>query len=133
MKKIKHLSDLNKLTVWYVTSVPGFACWYVALFWEGYIYFCCPSENNLMKGAIFLWSVSKIVDLKTLLKSALTGKNAFDFSSWNCPSFILSSFCFSFDKFQLLIFGVLNEFVKLGYLPLLVKYFLFFLKAFFNG
>ena len=27
-----------------------------------------------MKGEIFLWSVSKIIDLKSLLKSALTGK-----------------------------------------------------------
>ena len=34
-----------------------------------------------MKGEIFLWSVSKITDLKSLLKSALTGKDAFDISS----------------------------------------------------
>ena len=33
-----------------------------------------------MKGKIFLWSVSKIIDLKSLLKSALTGKDAFDIS-----------------------------------------------------
>ena len=34
-----------------------------------------------MKGEIFLWSVSKIIDLKSLLKSALTGKDAFDIFS----------------------------------------------------
>ena len=98
MKYIKHLSELNKLTVWYVTSVSGFMGWYVALFWEDYRYFCCSSQNNLMKGEIFLWSVSKIIDLKSLLKSPLSGKGAFDISSSNCPSLILSSFCFSFES-----------------------------------
>ena len=34
-----------------------------------------------MKGEIVFWSVSKIIDLKSLLKSALTGKDAFDISS----------------------------------------------------
>ena len=34
-----------------------------------------------MKGEIAFWSVSKIIDLKSLLKSALTGKDAFDISS----------------------------------------------------
>ena len=34
-----------------------------------------------MKGEIFLWSVSKIINLKSLLKSALTGKNDIDISS----------------------------------------------------
>ena len=104
--------------------------WYVALFWEDYRYFCCSSQNNLMKGEIFLWSVSKIIDLKSLLKSALTGKDVFDISSWSCPSFILSSFCFSFDKFELLILGILRRFVKLGHLSLLVLNFIFF-KSFF--
>ena len=33
-----------------------------------------------MKGEIFLWSVSKIIDLKSLLKPALSGKDAFDIS-----------------------------------------------------
>ena len=40
---------------------------------------------------IFLSSVPKITDLKSLLKSALTGKDAFDISLQSCPSFILSS------------------------------------------
>ena len=133
MKKIKHLSGLNKLTVWYVTSVSGFVGWYIALFWEDYRYFCCSSQNNLMKGEIILWSVSKIIDLKSLLKLGLTGKNAFDISSWSCPSCTLSSFGFSLDKFELLILGVLKKFVKLGHLSLLMKYFLFYLKAFFGG
>ena len=133
MKKIKHLSELNKLTVWYATSVQGFVGWYVALFWKDYRYFCCSSQNNHMKGEIFLWAVTKISDLKSLLKSALTVKNAFDISSWSCPSFILSYFCFSFDKFELLILGALKKFVKLGHLSLLVTYFLFFLKTFFGG
>ena len=43
--------------------------------------FLLSSQNNLMKGESFLWSVSKIIDLKSLLKSALTGKDAFDISS----------------------------------------------------
>ena len=60
-----------------------------------------------MKGEIMLWSVSKITDLKSLLKWAPTGKGAFEISSWSCPSFILGSFCFSFDKFELLNLGVL--------------------------
>ena len=34
-----------------------------------------------MKGEIFIWSVSKIINLKSLLKSALTDKDAFDISS----------------------------------------------------
>ena len=34
-----------------------------------------------MKGEIVFSSVSKIIDLKSLLKSALTGKDAFDISS----------------------------------------------------
>ena len=34
-----------------------------------------------MKGEIFICSVSKIINLKPLLKSALTGKDAFDISS----------------------------------------------------
>ena len=41
-----------------------------------------------MKGEILIWSVSKIIDLKSLLKSALksaqinkTGKDTFDISS----------------------------------------------------
>ena len=33
-----------------------------------------------MKGEIFIWPVSKIIDLKSLLKSAVTGKDAFDIS-----------------------------------------------------
>ena len=33
-----------------------------------------------MKGDIFLWSVSEIIDLKALLKSAQTGKDAVDIS-----------------------------------------------------
>ena len=33
-----------------------------------------------MKGEIFLWSVSKIIDLKSFPKSALTDKDAFDIS-----------------------------------------------------
>ena len=79
--------------MWYVTSVSGFMGWYGALFWEDYRCYCCSSQTKLiMKGEIFLWSVLKI-DLKSLLKSALTGKNAFDVSSWSCPSFISSSFC----------------------------------------
>ena len=126
MKTIKHLSEVNKLTFWYVTSASGFIEWW-ALFWENYRYFSCSSQNNLTKGEIFLCSVSKIINLKSLLKSALTGKNAFDISLWSCQSFILSSFCFSFDTFELLMLGVLKKFVKLGYLSLLVKYFLFFL------
>ena len=85
------MSELNKLTAWYVTSVSGFMGWCVALFWEDCRYFCCCSQNNLLKGEIFLWSVWEITDLKSLLKSALTGKDAFDISSWSCPSFILSS------------------------------------------
>ena len=32
---------------------------------------------------------------------------------WSCPSFILSSF-FSFDKFELLILGILKTFLKKG-------------------
>ena len=31
MKQIKHLTELNKLTVGYVTSASGFMGWYVAL------------------------------------------------------------------------------------------------------
>ena len=39
--------------------------------------------------------------------------------------------CLSFDKFKLLILGILNKFMKLVHLPLLVQfYFPFFLKAF---
>ena len=94
-----HLSELNKLTVWYVTSLSGFMEWYVELFWEDCRYFCCSSQNNLMKGEIFLWSVSKIIALKSLLKSALTDKDAFDIYFWSSPNFILSSFL-SFDKFE---------------------------------
>ena len=130
MRQIKHLPELNILTVWYVTSVSRIMRWYVALFWEDCRYFCCSSQNNLMKGEIFLWSVSKIIDLKSLLKSALTGKDAFDIFSWSYPSFILI-LCFPFDKFELFILSVLERFVKLGHLALLVKYFLYlFLKAF---
>ena len=94
--------------------------WSVALFWENYRYFRCSSQNNLMKGGIFLWSVSKIVDLKLLLKLALTGKDIFNISSWSCPCFILRSFCFSFDLFELLILGVLKKFAKLRHFSLLV-------------
>ena len=32
-----------------------------------------------MKGEIFIWSVSKTIDLKSLLKSVLTGKDALVF------------------------------------------------------
>ena len=42
----------------------------------------------------------------------------------------LRFFCFSFDKFELLILGILEKFVKLGHLSLLAEYFIFFLKAF---
>ena len=58
--------------------------WYVALFWEDCRYFCVSYQNNLMKGESFLCSVFKIIDSKSLLKSALTGKDAFDISSWSC-------------------------------------------------
>ena len=102
------------MTVWYATSVSGFMGWYVALFWEDYRYFCYSSQNNLMKGEIFLWSVSKIIDLKSLLKSALTGKEAFDISLRSYASFVLSSFCFSFQKFKLLILDTLKKFVNWG-------------------
>ena len=100
MKLIKHLSQLNKSTVWYVTAVLGFMGWYVALFWEDCKYFCCSSQNNLMKSEIFLWAVSKIIDLKSLLKSALTGKDALMF----LLEVALTSFqvlCRSFHKFEL--------------------------------
>ena len=89
IKQMKHLPELNILTVWYVTSVSGFTGWYVALFWEDYEYFCWSSLNNLMKGENFLWSVSKMIEMKSLLKSELIGKDAFDISSWSGPSFIL--------------------------------------------
>ena len=62
----------------------GFMEWYVALFWEDCRYFCVSYQNNLMKGESFLCSVFKIIDSKSLLKSALTGKDAFDISSWSC-------------------------------------------------
>ena len=58
--------------------------WHVALFWEDCRYFCVSYQNNLMKGESFLCSVFKIIDSKSLLKSALTGKDAFDISSWSC-------------------------------------------------
>ena len=87
---MKHLIKLNWLTVSYVTSLSWFMGWYVALFWEDCRCFCCSSQNNLMKGEIFLWSVSKKVYLNSLLKSTLTGKHDFDISSRSCPSFILS-------------------------------------------
>ena len=80
-----------------------------------------------MMGEIFLWSVSKIIDLKSWIKSALNGKDAFDIFSWSCLTFILSSFCFSFDKFVLLILGILKKFVKLGAFVFagLIFYFIF--------
>ena len=57
--------------------------------------------------------------------------------SWSCSSFILASsftFCFLFDRFELLILSILKKFVKLGNLSLLVwYYFLFFLKSFLVG
>ena len=54
---------------------------YLTLFGEDCRYFCCSSQNHLMKSEIFIWSVSKIIYLKSLFKSALTGKDAFDITS----------------------------------------------------
>ena len=104
--------------------------WYVAIFLEDYRYFCCSSQNNLIKGEIFLWSVSKINDLKSLLRSALTRKDAFDISSWSCLSFILSSCCFSFDKFELLIFRH-SEVCDIGAFVFAGVIFYFLFKSFF--
>ena len=47
-------------------------------------------------------------------------KDDFDISSWSCPSFIFKFFVFPFDKFELLLLGVLKKFVKLSHLSLLV-------------
>ena len=66
---------------------------------------------------MFLWPVSEVIGLKSLLKSVLTGKDAFDISSKLLKPRFLSV---SFDKFELLILNVLKKFVKLGYLSLLV-------------
>ena len=99
--------------------------WYVALFWEDCKYFCCSSQNNLMKSEIFLWAVSKIIDVKSLLKSALTGKDALMF----LLEVVLTSFqvlCRSFHKFELYALVVLKKFMRLGRLSLLVQYFFLF-------
>ena len=82
-------SELNILTVWYATSVSVFMGWYLASCWEDCRYFYCFSQSKLLKGKSFPWSVPKIINLESLLKSALTGKYAFKISSRSCPSFIL--------------------------------------------
>ena len=114
--------------MWYVTSVSGFMGWYGALFWEDYRCYCCSSQNKLiMKGEIFLWSVLKI-DLKSLLKSALTGKNAFDVSSWSCPSFISSSFCL---RMWIVNFRHSEEVCEIGAFVFAGVIFYFLFKSFF--
>ena len=65
----------------------------------------------------------------SLLKSALTGKDAFHISSWSCPSFILSPSSFSFDKFELLILGILKNFRAFVFAEVILFSFLF--KSFF--
>ena len=40
-------------------------------------FYCSSSQNNLIKGKTFFWFVPKIIDLKSLLKSALAGKETF--------------------------------------------------------
>ena len=49
----KHLSELNKLTVWYVASVSGFMGWYVALLIKDCGCFCCSSKITHTKGKFF--------------------------------------------------------------------------------
>ena len=69
MKQIKQLSELNKLTVWYVISALGFMGWYVALLIKDYTFFAAPPKS---------WRVNFY--LVILHKLALTGKDAFDIS-----------------------------------------------------
>ena len=47
------------------------------------------------------------------------------------PLEVVQVFCFSFDKFELLILGVLKKFVKLGHLSLVMWYYFLLFKSFF--
>ena len=80
-----------------------------------------------MKGERFLWSVSKINDLKSLLKSALTGK---DTSSWSFPSFVLT-FLLPIWQVWFVTFRRLEEVCEIGAIVFAgVIFFIFFLAAF---
>ena len=55
----KHLSELNKLTLWCVTSASGFMEWYAALLIKDCRYFWWYSKINLMKGKFFFGQYPK--------------------------------------------------------------------------